>query len=255
MKNYMQIDYCRKFQKIITLSIFLLASLFWVDRAVANTGVENGKIAFHPLGGMEVERYTNATNTGFTIEANLTETEFDHANINLNGLAVATINLKGWLEYGLEGITNSELQTYFPIGSNVVDLEVCTTPLICSVVDSVTVVGDYTAAAVNWDFVTTVNKKDLAIGDSCDFVLDSNEDIDLVSASYNGRSLILEDAIVPPADYILNYTVMEADEDQLQPLQFSDWKFVDMAGNITTFKLLGNYRFYYRCKISGREFE
>jgi hypothetical protein len=239
MKNYMQIDYCRKFQKIITLSIFLLASLFWVDRAVANTGVENGKIAFHPLGGMEVERYTNATNTGFTIEANLTETEFDHANINLNGLAVATINLKGWLEYGLEGITNSELQTYFPIGSNVVDLEVCTTPLICSVVDSVTVVGDYTAAAVNWDFVTTVNKKDLAIGDSCDFVLDSNEDIDLVSASYNGRSLILEDAIVPPADYILNYTVMEADEDQLQPLQFSDWKFVDMAGNITTLNSLG----------------
>lgn len=229
---------CNKIQKIIVLSVLLGASLFLVDRAAAETRVENGEIAFHPLGGSEVEGFVNSTNTGFAIEANLTDTEFDHANVNINGSPVATINLKGWLEYGLEGIANNELQTYFPVGNNVVDLEVCTTPVVCSVVDLVTVVGDYAAADISWDFVTTVDKKALAIGDSCDFVLDSSEDINLISASYNGRNLTLEDTIVP-TDYTLNYTVMEADDDQPSPLQFSDWQFADMAGNITTLSSLG----------------
>ncbi len=228
-----------KFQKTIALFVLLVgASLFLVDRAMADVDVANGEIAFHPLGGSEVEGYVNSTNTGFTIEANLTDTEFDHANIDINGLPMATINLKGWLEYGLEGITNNELQTYFSVGNNVVDLEVCTTPLVCSVVDSVTIVGDYTAAAITWDFVTTMNKKVLAIGDSCDFVLDSNEDIHLVSASYNGRNLVLKDAAVP-TNYTLDYTVMEADRDQPSPLQFSNWRFADTAGNITTINSLG----------------
>lgn len=228
----------KKFQKLIIIFVLLAASLVLVDRAMADSEVANGEIAFRPIGGTVVEGYTNASNTGFAIKANLTETELDHANINLNGSTVATINTKGWLEYGMDGITNVQLQTYFATGINTVELELCTTPLICSVIDTVSVTGDYIAPAVGWSFTTTMDKKVLSIGDVCDFAINSSEDVSLVSATYNSRDLTLQ-SMITPGSYTMNYTVAETDTDQPVPLQFSGWQFADTAGNVTQIDSMG----------------
>lgn len=228
----------KKFQKLIIIFVLLTASLVLVDRAMADSEVVNGEIAFRPIGGTVVEGYTNASNTGFAIKANLTETELDHANINLNGATVATINTKGWLEYGIDGITNVQLQTYFATGINTVELELCTTPLICSVIDTVSVTGDYIAPAVGWSFTTTMDKKALSIGDVCDFAINSSEDVSLVSATYNSRDLTLQ-SMITPGNYTMNYTVAETDTDQPIPLQFSGWQFADTAGNVTQIDSMG----------------
>lgn len=219
------------------MSLFI-ASLALVDRALADVDVANGEIAFRSLGGTEIEGYVNSTNTGFAIEANLTETEFDHANININGSTVATINTKGWFEYGLSGITTAQLQTHLPSGINTVDLEVCTTPLVCSVIDTINVTGDYIAPTIGWGFTTIMDKKALSIGDVCDFTINSSEDISLVLAAYNGRGLSLQNTVVP-GSYTMTYTVMETDIDQLVPLQFSGWQFADTAGNIMQIDSMG----------------